>query len=395
MILQRLARPLAGLVLAALVMPALAASAEPTPSAPIPEFLRASTPAPEVDARAWVLMDFQTGWILAEGNPDQRIEPASLTKLMTAYLVFSALDNGSISLDDEVHVSEKAWRTGGSRTFVRVGTRVPVETLVKGMIVQSGNDASVALAEHVAGTEENFAHLMNETAAELGMQNTHFVNSMGLPAENHYSTARDLTILTRAIISKYPQYYRWYSLKEFTYNDITQYSRNKLLWRDETIDGVKTGYTKAAGYCLIGSSKKDGMRLIATVVGAEKPSIRLREVQALLKYGMSAYESRLVASPDRPVTEVAVYMGTVDQVAVAPGEPLYVTIPRGGDGKLANEVDVEVSVNAPVSAGQELGALSISYDGNPLGEQPLVALGEVPEGSLWKRTVDTVRLWFD
>lgn len=395
MILQRLSRPLAGIIMAVLVAPALPVHADAADAQPVPEYLRANIPAPEVDARAWFLIDFQTGWILAEGNADERIEPASLTKLMTAYLVFRALDNGSISLDDEVHVSEKAWRTGGSRTFIQVGTKVPVETLIKGMIVQSGNDASVALAEHVAGTEENFAHLMNEAASELGMANTNFVNSTGLPAEEHYSTARDLTILTRAIIREFPQYYRWYSIKEFTYNDITQYSRNKLLWRDESIDGVKTGYTQAAGYCLIGSSSKDGMRLIATVVGAERPSIRLREVHALLKYGMAAYESHLVSSPDSPVAELPVYMGTLDSIAVGPAKPVYVTIPRGNGGHVESDVSIGGSVTAPVSAGQQLGTLRVSYDGNLVEERALVALDDVPEGSLWKRTVDTVRLWFD
>ncbi|MDH3639335.1 MAG: D-alanyl-D-alanine carboxypeptidase, partial [Gammaproteobacteria bacterium] len=253
----------------------------------VPEALKSSLPPPEVKAKSWVLMDFNTGWVLAAKHADDQIEPASLSKLMTAYVVFHALKKGNLQLDDVIHISEKAWRTEGSRMFAKVNSEVRAEDLIKGLIIQSGNDAAVALAEHLAGTEQGFAVLMNEHAQKLGLTNTHFTNAPGLPDPDHYSTARDLSILTAALIQEFPEYYAWYSIKEFTYNEITQQNRNILLWRDASVDGVKTGHTSSAGYCLVGSARRDDTRLIATVIGTTSAKQRAKEVQSLLKYGFS------------------------------------------------------------------------------------------------------------
>jgi D-alanyl-D-alanine carboxypeptidase (penicillin-binding protein 5/6) len=258
---------------------------------------------PDLGAKAIFLADFGSGRVLAESNADQRLEPASLTKIMTAYVVFRELAKGNLKLEDMVGVSEKAWRTEGSRMFAQVGAQISVENLLKGMIVQSGNDASVALAEHVAGDEAVFAQMMNQNAERLGMKNTHFKNSMGLPDPDHYTTARDLFILTHALIEEFPEYYQWHAIKEFVFNGIKQTNRNQLLWRDSTVDGVKTGHTEGAGYCLVTSALRDGMRLIAVVLGAKSGNERAKANQTLLNYGFRFYETRALYKANEKLTE--------------------------------------------------------------------------------------------
>lgn len=360
----------------------------------VPEAAKTDLPPPDLTARSWVLLDFNTGWILAEHESDQRIEPASLTKLMTAYVVFGELRKGAISLDDKVHVSEKAWKTGGSRMFIEVNTQVTVENLLKGLIIQSGNDAAVALAEHVAGTEEAFATRMNDTAERLGMTNTNFTNAPGLPDPDHYSTARDLSLLASSLIREFPDYYKWYSIREFTYNDITQHNRNVLLGRDETIDGVKTGYTENAGYCLIGSGRRDGMRLVATVTGTDSPKRRAEEVHALLKYGFASYESKLLFDGGKPAARVPVYKGNLDNVSLAVERPLYVTVAKGKEPELKADLQVPDSTMAPVDSGQELGGVTVTLAGDALMEAPLVAMNSIERGTWWQVALDSVLLWF-
>jgi len=356
---------------------------------------RSSLPPPKIEAKSWALLDLNSGSMLAEGNADQRIEPASLSKLMTAFVVFNELKKGTFAPSDMAHISEKAWRTGGSRSFVEVNSKVSVEDLLKGMIVQSGNDASVALAEHVAGSEDSFALIMNQHAERLGLANSNFKNSTGLTEEGHYSSARDLVILASAIIQEFPEYYQWYSLKEFTYNNITQPNRNKLLYRDSSVDGVKTGYTSTAGYCLIGSAERDGLRLIAAVTGADGPRQRTNEVHSLLKYGYAAYQSHLVYDSATPVAHVEVVMGEQDALAVGVSDDLRVTVPRGNTDKLKAELGLEELHTAPIAEGQTVGSVKLTFDDQPFGEYALVALHAVPEGSWWQRAIDTVMLWFN
>jgi len=359
----------------------------------IPENARASIPAPKIKAKSWVLMDHNSGWILAAKNPDLRIEPASLSKLMTTYVVFGELKSGKLKLTDTAHVSEKAWRTIGSRMFIRVNTKVTIENLLKGLIIQSGNDAAVALAEHVAGSEENFAQLMNQAAAKLGLKNSNYVNSTGLPNKKHYSTAYDVSLLSSALIREFPEFYKWYSIKKFTYNGISQHNRNNLLWRDPAVDGIKTGHTDAAGFCLVGSAFKENMRLIAAVTGTSSSGARTRAVSSLLKYGYANYESHLLYAEAKPAVEVEVFKGERDIVPVGIGRDLFVTLPRGTFKKLKADLSVNEAHIAPVTKTQEMGSLKLSLAGKPISEYPLVALDEIPEGAWWQRLVDTVRLW--
>ncbi len=360
----------------------------------IPAIVTAGVPPPALEARSWVLMDHGSGWALASSNPDERIEPASLSKLLTAYVVFRELRKGTIQLATPVHISEKAWKTEGSRMFAKVNTEVAVEELLQGLIIQSGNDAAVALAEHVAGSESGFAEVMNATAAELGLNNSHFENSTGLPSPDHYSTARDISLLARSIIRDFPEYYRWYSQKEFTYNDITQKNRNLLLWRDESVDGVKTGHTQSAGYCLVGSALREDMRLIATVIGTKSKRYRAGAVHSLLKYGYAAYESKKLYSADASVVDVRVFKGELEQVPVGVGRDLSVTLPRGSFAGLQANVAVADNQVAPLRVGQTVGKLNLQYKGQALAEYPLIVLQDVAQGSLWRRVVDSVLLLF-
>lgn len=351
--------------------------------------------APTVDARGYILLDFHSGHVLAERNADERLEPASLTKMMTAYVVFHELGTGQINLTDMVRVSKKAWRMPGSRMFIEVGTSVSVQELLKGTIIQSGNDSSVALAEHVAGSEETFAALMNEHARNLGMSGTHFVNATGLPDANHYSTARDLAQLASALIHRFPEYYAWYSEKEYTYGGITQGNRNLLLYRDNTVDGFKTGHTEAAGYCLVASAKRGEMRLISVVMGTKSEGARANESQKLLNYGFRFYETHKLYDAAQPLKAMRVWKGANETVQLGLADPLYITVPRGQYNKLSASLSVENAIIAPTHKGQNLGALNIRLGDEVLAERPLVALEDVAEGSLWRQLYDNVRMMFD
>ena len=349
---------------------------------------------PQLGVKSHFLIDHATGDIIDDSNPDEILEPASLTKLMTAYSVFKALEDELISLDDEVRISERAWGTEGSRTFVDVGSDVSVEDLLQGMIVQSGNDASVALAEHVAGTEEAFADLMNFYANLLGMENSSFRNSTGLPDPDHYMTARDAATIARAIISEFPEYYAWYSQREFTYNDIEQFSRNSLLWRDESVDGLKTGYTEAAGYCPVTSAERSGMRLVSVVMGSHSAEARANDSQALLNYGFRFFETYRLYSEADEVTTALVWKGETDTVSLGVSEDYFLTTPKGRYDSLVSDTTVEEDLTAPIEAGTLLGSVTISMNDEDLVELPLVALADVAEAGLWRRIKDEISLWF-
>jgi D-alanyl-D-alanine carboxypeptidase (penicillin-binding protein 5/6) len=357
----------------------------------------AGTPIPQppaVSARAYILTDYQSGRVLAADHADDRMEPASLTKLMTSYVVFKALKDGRLKLDDPVTISEHAWRSEGSRTFVQVGSQVPAEILVKGMIVQSGNDATIALAERVAGTEPAFTQLMNEYAKRLGMSGTHFANSDGLPDPQHYSTAHDMAVLAAALVREFPEYYRWYSIREFTWNKIKQQNRNGLLERDPTVDGMKTGHTDSAGFCLISSASRNGMRLISVVLGS--PSVKAREdaSAALLGYGYSFYATVKLKNRGDVVLTPRVYLA-VDAVPVGVNGDLWVTVPRGEEASLHSTTQIIQPLRAPLAANQRVGELTFTAaSGAVVARTPLVTLKPAPQGGLWTRSVDTVALWF-
>jgi len=349
---------------------------------------------PQVAGSSWVLMDPLSGRVIMEYNSDERLPPASLTKMMTAYIVERELDEGRISLSDMVPISVKAWQTGGSRMFVREGTEVSVGKLLKGVIIQSGNDATVALAEHIAGSEDAFVDIMNQQAQLLGMKNTHFENATGLPAENHYSTAYDLALLAKAIIQDYPENYDLYAEKHFTYNNIRQPNRNTLLWRDESVDGLKTGHTEEAGYCLVASAKRENTRLIATVMGTNSADARAQEVQKMLNYGFRYYQSELLFRAGQELVDTRVWGGEQDQVSVGMAEDVYVTIPRGSRDSLESVVDLDSVIKAPINVGDELGRVSVTLNGETLVDKPALALTEVPEGGLFKRLWDAIKLFF-
>ena len=350
---------------------------------------------PIIGAKSYLLIDSSTGAELASLKPDERLSPASLTKLMTAYAVFRALDEGQIALDDQVTVSEKAWRTQGSRMFIEVGTQVSVEELLLGMIVQSGNDASVALAEHTAGTEAVFAQLMNQHAAQLGMTASNFKNTTGLPDDDHYSSARDMAILARAIINEFPQYYSWYSVKSYKYNDIEQPNRNSLLFRDDSVDGMKTGRTDDAGFCLVASAKRNDMRIISVVLGTASAKARANGSQALLNYGFRFFETRLLYRAGEAVTQARVWKSQNEHTPLGLPDDLYVTIPRGSFDDVESVLNMPTTLVGPVAQGQPLAELQVSLDGDELLNTPLRALEENPDGSFWQRTRDGVKLWFE
>ena len=349
---------------------------------------------PEINARAHVLVDYRSGDLLAAHNPDERHEPASLAKMMTSYVVFAELREGNIRLDDKVLVSEKAWRAPGSRTFIEVGDRVSVDDLLKGVIIQSGNDASIALAEHVAGDEAAFADLMNRHAQLLGMHDSNFTNSSGLPDPDLYTTPRDMATLARALIREFPDYYQWHAIKSFEYNGIEQKNRNRLLWRDESVDGLKTGYTRSAGYCLVASAARGDMRLISVVMGSPSAKIRTRATAALLAFGFRAWETRRVYEADEVVAKLQIWKGESRELRLGLGEDLYLTIPRGDHESLATVVETEETNVAPVARGAVRGTLRVRLEGEVLAERPLVALHSVEPGSLWRRIGDSIRLLF-
>ncbi len=351
--------------------------------------------APEIAASSYILMDFNSGKILAEKNADKMVEPASITKLMTAYLVDKALQAGDINLSDEVTISEKAWRMKGSKMFIEVGKQVTVDKLIKGMIIQSGNDATVALAEHVAGSEKAFAEYMNHQAGLLGMKNSQFKNSTGWPHKDHYSTARDIAILSRAIIQDYPDSYRLYSEKEYTYNKIRQINRNRLLWRDDSVDGLKTGHTEAAGYCLASSAKKDDMRLIAVVLGTKSDKARTQNSQTLLNYGFRFFESNRLYQANQALKNTRIWYGEQDEVALGVAKDIFVTIARGRYKDLDAAVEIDPKISAPVALGQELGKLVVKLDNEIIVEEPLVAIHAVKDGGIVKKAIDSIKVFFE
>jgi D-alanyl-D-alanine carboxypeptidase (penicillin-binding protein 5/6) len=360
-----------------------------------PLLVHAAAPQPpSIVGRAWVIGDLSSGQILAADKADVRIEPASLTKLMTAYLVFAAIGEGKLRLDQQVPVSVRAWRAPGSRMFIEPRKPVTVDELILGMEVQSGNDATIALAEAVAGSEEVFVQLMNREAARLGMASTHFMNATGLPDAQHYSTAADLYRLSAALIRDFPQQYaRYYAVKEFRYNNITQPNRNRLLWLDPSVDGVKTGHTEAAGFCLIGSANRGGRRLLSVYLGGVSENARAQESLKLLNWGYQFFDSVKLYAGNAPVRSLQVWKGALGEVKVGVAKDLLVAVPKGDADKLKAELVSQQPLLAPLSQGQRVGTLRVSFDGKPLGEYPLVALEAVGTAGIFGRAWDTLRLW--
>ena len=348
--------------------------------------------APSVAGKSFILIDFKSGKVLAEKNADTRLSPASLTKIMTVYVIFRELSNGHLTLDEKVTISKKAWQTGGSRMFVEVNKQVAIEDLLQGVIIQSGNDASVALAEHVAGDESTFSAMMNQHALRLGMMDSHFENSMGLPRKNHYTTARDLAILTTAVIKEFPEYYRWDSQKEFTFNNITQPNRNKLLWRDKSVDGVKTGYTEDAGYCMVASAVRDEMRLISVVMGTASANARANESQSLLNYGFRFYETHKLYSGNEALNEARIWKGDSKKLPLGLSDDLFVTIPRKHYTDLKAEINIDTKILAPVKEGESFGSVNVSLAGDLVVNKPLVALKTVSKGGFVQRLYDEALL---
>ena len=358
------------------------------------ENARSLIPPPSLKASSWLLMDSRTGTVIASENKNKRVEPASLSKLMTAYVVFQEIQRGILGLDEEVTVSERAWKTGGSRMFIEPGDRVRVEDLLLGLIVQSGNDAAVALAEHVAGSEAGFADLMNQAAVKMGLKNTHFVNSTGLPHPDHFSTAYDISEITRTIIQEQPEHYGFYAIPEFTWNGITQKNRNPLLARDDTVDGVKTGHTKSAGYCLVGSAERNNMRLIASVIGADDERSRANSVYSLLKYGFAAYEFHHLYGNQAPILRADVLKSTVESIPVGISQGIDLLLSKDSGTSLEAKVRLSESLVAPLEIGQEVGTLTVLLKGAVLVTRQLVALSPAPSASWLGGLTDSLRLWF-
>jgi serine-type D-Ala-D-Ala carboxypeptidase (penicillin-binding protein 5/6) len=361
-----------------------------------PAFAQQLPVPPALAAKSWLLMEIGSGQVLTAEKPDERLDPASLTKLMTAYLTFSAIRQKTIGLNQPIPVSEKAWRTGGSKMFIRVDTQVTVEDLIKGMIVQSGNDACVALAEAIAGSEENFAQMMNREAQRLGMKASNFRNSTGLPDPQHYTTARDLALLSSALIRDFPEEYKkYYSLKEFRYGNITQPNRNRLLWIDPTVDGLKTGHTDAAGYCLISSSLRGPRRLLSVVLGATSDANRASESLKLLNWGFLSYDAVTLYSPTKPVSNMRIWKGTQNSLKAGFNQDFTIAVPKGYADKIQAQFVSQQPLMAPVQAGQKVGTLQVSIDGKAYGEYPVIALENVAVAGIFGRAADAVKLWFN
>ncbi|HOW76099.1 MAG TPA: D-alanyl-D-alanine carboxypeptidase family protein [Candidatus Competibacteraceae bacterium] len=357
-------------------------------------YAQAIPPPPQVPVRGYILMDYQSGNILANMKGDERMEPASITKLMTGYVIYQALKSGKIHLNDQVTISEKAWRTQGSKMFVKIGSQVSVEDLLMGMVVQSGNDATVALAEHVAGSEETFVKLMNQEAERLGMKSSHFTNAPGMPDPNHYMSARDIAVLSRAIIQEFPEHYTRYSVRSFKYNNIEQQNRNRLLLTDASVDGVKTGHTESAGYCLVSSAKRNDTRLIGVVLGAQKEKERFQASQALLNYGFSFFESRKLYDPNASIVTARVWKGQESELPLGVPQGLYVTVPKGQAPQVSTTTTVQPSIIAPVQKGQPLGEIVVKVGEQEVSRTPLVALQEVPESGWFGRMIDSILMFF-
>ena len=395
-----MALPISAIAAPATVMP-LADLPKPNPlPVPKPDALNIPTPPPPTfDAKSWVLMDYASGQILAQDHADLRVEPASITKMMTGYIVSAELAAGKIKLNDPVLVSEHAWRAGGagtdgSTTFLKVDSQVPLKDLLYGMIIQSGNDAAIALAEHIAGAEPTFAKLMNEYAAKLGMTGTHFVNATGLPDPDHYSTAHDIAVLARHVIHDYPSEYKIYAIKEFQWNGITQHNRNTLLWRDAAVDGLKTGHTKEAGYCLTTSAVHGDQRLIAVVMGAPSDKQRADDNQALLNYGFRFFETHKLYAANTPLAQPQLWKGAQNTLALGLAEDALVTLPRGRYKDLKASLEIPGRLIAPYAKGQQVGTLKVALDGKVLLERPLIALTDAPAAGFFGRLTDSVWLWF-
>ena len=346
---------------------------------------------PQLAATAYLLIDAHTGQVLVEHDADKQIPPASLTKMMTSYIVSEELEKGAIKEQDMVNISEKAWRKGGSKMFVKVGDKVPVIDLLRGVIVQSGNDASIALAEYVSGSEEVFAEVMNQQAQLLGMQDTHFVNATGWPADGHVTTARDLGKLARALIQDHPDHYALYSEKYFRFNGINQPNRNRLLWRDPAVDGIKTGHTEEAGYCLVASAVKRGMRLISVVAGTDSDEKRAAETQKLLAYGFRYYQTHKVYGSNDVLQTERVWGGKTDSVGVAVKNDVFVTIPRGGEESIKADLIIDGELKAPLAKGQQVGKVVVTLDGETVADVPAVVAEDVEEAGFFKRLWDSIK----
>lgn len=351
--------------------------------------------APQVSAKNFILVDANSGHVLAEKEADAQIEPASITKLMTSYVIYNELEAGRLSMDDMVTISEKAWRMGGSRMYVEVDKQVSVHDLMKGLIIQSGNDATVALAEHIAGTEQAFVDLMNQYASKLGMNNTHFVNSTGWPAEDHLTSARDIATLSVAVIREFPEHYAWYKEKVFTYNNIKQYNRNKLLWSDASVDGIKTGHTESAGYCLAASAVRENMRLVSVVLNTDSEKARASVSQSLLNYGFRFFETHRLYAAGEVLNRSRVWKGDSEKVSLGLLEDLYITIPRGSYGQLEAVMDVDANIEAPLDKGSQHGAVRVNLAEEQMLQAPLVALESISEGSIFQIAKDHILQLFN
>ena len=376
--------PLFKLLKTLLIIPFIFSAYAEEPRFYIPE-------APSIAAKAYILMDHNSGIILAANNENEKRSPASLTKLMTSYVVFKRLKEEFITLDDEVKISEKAWRTGGSKSFIEVGKMIKLEDLLKGMIIQSGNDASVALAEHVAGSEGTFVLFMNDYAQQIGMENTRFENASGLPHDDQYTTAKDMALLSSAMIREFPVYYEWYSQKEFTYNNITQTNRNKLLFTDSTVDGLKTGWTQKAGYCLVTSANRVDMRLISVVLGSDSPAIRTSETEKLLDYGFRFFETQSINDISH---QVRVYKSEKANIKVGVADSSFLTLPRNQFRYTTQTINLNQDLIAPISQGEQVGELVVSFNDQNIATLPLIALENAAEAGFISKMIDTIKLLF-
>ncbi len=397
-------RTLSSLAVAALVVGTAVAQQTPPKPVPVPVPRPAVPeapvpPPPDVDGKSWVLMDYATGQVLASKEPDMRVEPASITKVMTDYVVSAEIANGKIHMTDPVTISENAWRSGGAGTdgstsFLKLNSQVPLKDLLYGMIIQSGNDAAIALAEHSAGSETAFANLMNAYAKQLGMTNSNFQNASGYPIANHYSTARDIAILSRALIHDFPEDYAISAIKDFEWNGIKQHNRNLLLWRDNTVDGIKTGHTAAAGFCLAASAKQGDSRMIAIVMGASNEKARADAALALMNYGFRFYETHKLYDGNKPLATPKVWKGQSNQLALGVADNVLVTVKRGDYDKLKATMDIPATLVAPFTKGQQVGTLRVTLDGQPVQNVPLIALADAPQGGFFARLWDSIMLWF-
>ena len=376
--------PLFKLLKTLLIIPFIFSAYAEEPRFYIPE-------APSIAAKAYILMDHNSGIILSANNENEKRSPASLTKLMTSYVVFKRLTEEFITLDDEVKISEKAWRTGGSKSFIEVGKMIKLEDLLKGMIIQSGNDASVALAEHVAGSEGTFVLFMNDYAQQIGMENTRFENASGLPHDDQYTTAKDMALLSSAMIREFPVYYEWYSQKEFTYNNITQTNRNKLLFTDSTVDGLKTGWTQKAGYCLVTSANRVDMRLISVVLGSNSPAIRTSETEKLLDYGFRFFETQSINDISH---QVRVYKSEKANIKVGVADSSFLTLPRNQFRYTTQTINLNQDLIAPINQGEQVGELVVSFNDQNIATLPLIALENAAEAGFISKMIDTIKLLF-